>query len=821
MSNHTNLRLDNAKKVSKEELIDKIKTNDPVRFDQMLIETEERKTYYFIKYVATAFSREPKKIQFPLFQEFKSDFERSIESNGDVKILRNNQLIDRIISKGYVPELNGKYSNENLVFGNLALEMTNKKVDLSQPLYYIPNDTERYTCTNCNGDKYNTCPEHECHGQHIYDCNVCYTQGKIDCDDCRARGEYQCPSCHGRGKLSCAACGGSGSDKNSDYKFSKCKSCNGSGERKCSSLSGHGLLGAAVKKAAGNEYCGGSGIIRCSTCKASGKITCSKCTGKGRIECKTCYGDHQDNRYGKVNCPTCETAGELASISYIETTVQDVNKELICSNGSEITVAGFGVDAVKKYSNSNGKVELTYENLNGVHSKNYDEHSEFVSEKSMRQLGLSKTSYPQLVHEEIFTEGIPCATFNYNHILSATFHDVSVLSIDNEKDILFHSNPADVAQEKETFNDKLKEWFRQAFSTKSFKDKIDRKHEMFLMVHMAKADGVIEDAEKRFLSKTITGLHGFTVKEKSELFALMSSSTLPAISPLNAYFSSKPRAEEAKKKIIELVAKVDGEYEKVEKEKIDEINMAIELGFKAKPNAISRFFKTWQISIPLMISIIALSIFAYWFVLIRPIGVAADLHSELLQETTKIELYLTGTDSLSESGYFTAQEVKDEILQLNHESDLTFVSDNKETSYKAFWSEKKSELLEKVEALIKLESLEVSDDSELTSDEALPKFIANENESEVTPIVSKVYFYSQPSMNDKLKTYFVEGQYATLLGTAGKFSKVSFYYNEKTTVAFVLSNEITESGMGGIDDMPDGYNDEGDYNEEELSPEYQ
>src|SRR5690606_5896271 len=82
------------------------------------------------------------------------------------------------------------------------------------------------------------------------------------------------------------------------------------------------LAAAAIKKGVGHEYCGGSGIIQCSTCSSSGKITCDKCEGDGRIECKTCYGDNLDDRYGKVDCNTCETAGELASISYVETEIK-------------------------------------------------------------------------------------------------------------------------------------------------------------------------------------------------------------------------------------------------------------------------------------------------------------------------------------------------------------------------------------------------------------------------------------------------------------------------------------------------------------------
>ena len=236
----------------------------------------------------------------------------------------------------------------------------------------------------------------------------------------------------------------------------------------------------------------------------------------------------------------------------------------------------------------------------------------------MTQVGTSKEKYPKLLQEELYVEGIPCATFNYNHILSATYHDVSVLSIDKEKDVLFHSNPTAVAEEKESFKEKINELCRKAFSTKAFKDKIDRKHEMFLMVHMAKADGVIEEQEKKYLAQTITGLHGFTNKEKAELFSLMSASTLPTISPTNAYFSNKERAEEARKKIIELVAKADGEYEPQEKAKIDEINNAIELGYKAKPSAIGQFFKTWQVSASILFLTALLGFGVYFFLIVYP-----------------------------------------------------------------------------------------------------------------------------------------------------------------------------------------------------------
>ncbi len=688
MKQNTDSRLLKAKEVTKDQLINKIKSSDPTRFDQMLIESEERKTYYFVKYNSVAYTRTPLILKFPLFKDLVSDFEKSIKNSGEITVLENENLISKVKSRSinldkansvsagdkvknitskvsdtyssikntsltsvvgsaigssisklieaepenqsnsisdlgyYIPKIHPKFNGKSLVFSELKISTENDKVKLKQPVYYIPSETERSTCNTCKGDMYTTCTETECRGQHIYDCSKCRTSGKLDCDDCNARGEYSCPSCNGRGSLKCSSCDGSGRDKNSGSIHSKCRSCNGSGERKCSSYNKSssligGLAAAGIKKAAGNEYCGGSGIIRCSKCSATGKITCDKCEGDGRIECKTCHGDHVDNRYGKVDCRTCETAGELASISYIETEVKVDNLDLIFTDGKKIDAPNFGVDTIKKYTNTNGQIALTYKNLNGENKDAYDDYSSFCSKSALTQIGASKEKYPKLIIEEMYYEGVPCSTFNYNHILSATFHDVSVLSIDKEQDVLFHSNPTAVAEEKEKIGAIIGELFKKAFSTKSFKDKIDRKHEMFLMVHMAKADGVIEEQEKKYLAQTITGLHGFTNKEKAELFGLMSSSTLPPISPLNAYFSSKERAEEARKKIVELVAKADGDYEPQEKAKLEEINKAIEGGFKAKPSGLGQFFKTWQVSITLIVSlfsIVGVTVYLSFFV---------------------------------------------------------------------------------------------------------------------------------------------------------------------------------------------------------------
>lgn len=841
MKLNTDNRINKAKEVTKDELIDKIKESDPVRFDQMLIEEEERKTYFFVKYNSVAYSRKPKTLDFPLFKDLVNDFERNIDRSGDVKVLSDNTIINKVKNKGKNPKDTSKYLGKNLVFSDLKIETESGKVKVNQPIYYIPSETSRCKCNTCDGDMYTTCIETECRGQHIYDCNKCNTRGTVDCGDCKGQGEKKCTTCSGTGSIKCKGYVGPGSGgpaSNQVYSCSngkntcsqcygkKCSSCNYTGKATCPTCHGAGKntcskkfnsnfgVGKLWDSVTDVNFCEGSGKISCKTCDATGQITCNKCKGDGRIVCKTCYGDNIYNRYGKVDCVTCETAGELASISYIETEIKSDNLELICTDGVEIEAPNFGVDTIKKHSNKNYETVLTYKNLNGETSENYDEYSSFASSNAMLKVGINKDSYPKLLVEELFTEGVPCATINYNHILTATYHDVSVLSIDKENEILFHSDPRAVAEESETFKQKLNELCSKAFSVKSYKDKIDRKHEMFLMIHMAKADGIVEEREKKYLAQNITGLHGFTVKEKAELFALMSANTLPPILPTNAYFSTKERAEEARKKIVELVAKADGEYDPQEKTKMEEINNAIELGYKAKPSALGRFFKTWQISGAIFLAIISISLSLYYTLIVYPLKKAEAEHSRLLLDKQKLEYFLSSEKNKTFSSNDTIHDIyeaKEILNNLVHNSELFFINDKKEISYNDYWKyeyDKLKPLLLQYESTHKEKEIDnaVSDSS--NSDQI--EYTEAQDDLMVEAFAEKVYFYDNPNAESITKSYFVKGQQAKLLGAAGEFSKVRFEYNGKVTEKFVLTYQISEI-----------YTSSPTESEEGLDPEYQ
>lgn len=655
-------KIEKAGCVTKEELLELVKSHDPKRYDQVLVNSEERKNYYFGKYRSTSMNREVKRLDFPIHDRWKSRFEQSAKTSGDVQVFEDKSLIEDVIADGYVEEKAVGYSGK-LIFGGLKVAVDGGNILLNQPLYYIPEAVHRQTCGTCKGDKYTTCKEPECRGQHIYDCNQCHTRGEVDCDKCGARGEYRCPNCGGKGDVVCGRCRGSGREKDKDGFFTRCTFCAGRGRVTCSnSVMRDGLLGAAVKASVGKEKCNGKGIISCSACNAKGKITCSKCSGQGRVECNVCYSDNQEGRYGKVDCETCETAGELGSITYIETEIRKDSFDLVATDGRPIESDDFEDEKIASFVNVNGNLELTYKDLNGETFEGYEEDSAFVSEKALGQTRALKDDYPKLLEEEVYAELTPCATFNYTHILSGKPHEVSVLSIDSGKEVFYHSDPVVSSLNEETLLDKIKNEFAKAFSTKGYKDKIDRKNEFALMVHMAKADGIIEDEEKRFLVKNITGLDGFTKAEKAELFAMMSEDVLPEITPERAYFSSRERGESVKTKLVELIAKADGEYEPVEKAKLDEISKAMELGYNLNPYGLKAFFRTWTVSVPLItIPVFAVLVGIYFYFAPAASSTETDFYDIEVTSTDEEKRKMASEESVGKPDEQEGEQIADVI----------------------------------------------------------------------------------------------------------------------------------------------------------------
>lgn len=619
----------------------KIKDSNPTLYDQLLISSEERKYYFYTEYTAESLSRVVKEYKFPLLPSVNSDFRSTfLTKKSSIQKIENVEIFESIERLGVYSNLVPSLNNEKLVYyDEIPLELNKGKVISNQPYYYIPELTKSETCHQCNGEKYTTCEDKECQGQHVYTCSDCRGQGEISCGKCDGRHEYRCPSCQGKGELKCTRCRGIGNVqcdncngkgyRNINGRDEKClrcrggqKTCNeckGTGSRKCSSLSGHGLIGAVIKKGVGHEYCGGKGVITCKVCKPNGKIDCERCHTSGDITCEICYGDQIDNRCGKIDCKTCKTTGEIGTLSFIESKIDYHRDKTINCTNAHIRTDKFSINNIKKFIQASEPLEV-YRNINNDEEIKYDQYSKDLSQVIEKKLGISKTSYPKLLVENLFYECVPCTTVTYSHILSGTEHKVSLIGIDtDEPEVIFHSDPTKIDSKKGLEKNVFKDLTGRAFTTKTYKQKIEKRNEIILMVHIAKANGLIEDSEKQVLAKYITSLDNFTNKEKQELFDLMSTSELPELKEDRAIFYSEESILKAIDKMTELATNADGTFEEAEKVKIQELKEFILHASASKKGRLANFFGTWQISIPILVTLSSIIFTCIWFLFLSPI----------------------------------------------------------------------------------------------------------------------------------------------------------------------------------------------------------
>ena len=90
------------------------------------------------------------------------------------------------------------------------------------------------------------------------------------------------------------------------------------------------------------------------------------------------------------------------------------------------------------------------------------------------------------------------------------------------------------------------------------------------MIYLIKADGIIAEEEKQFLSREITSLSIFTNSEKKEFFNLMNATTLSELVKEDVEFSSEEIKQEVLNKLEE-IANVDGSFDTSEKILIEKI----------------------------------------------------------------------------------------------------------------------------------------------------------------------------------------------------------------------------------------------------------
>ncbi len=409
----------------------------------------------------------------------------------------------------------------------------------------------------------------------------------------------------------------------------KCTNCGGRGEIRCSShAKSTSLIGKGLRMAT-SDSCKGAGTIQCEECNTTGKITCGKCEGSGEVTCKKCEGDgtivcsicYEDNdRYGKVDCHTCHTRGEIGEIVIIYTEIELHDTESLFQLGKPFPEANFSasnqLELIKRYIKPKYKTQETYYKAiekagNEMSRENIDDFSKPIISNRRTTLNIRIDKYPKLLEEYIYYEVVPSLSVSYKHILTNTEHKLSFIGIDSDNPaIVFHSKPSEVILEKKSLKETIVQILSKAFSTKRFKDKIDKRNAIVLLIHMAKSDQTIDHTEKLFLSKKIQDLNNFTAQEKKLLFTLMSAQELPEIRKKYARFSCLEKEEEVKNDLVEL-AKLSSNIGESEQQMLGELNSLIDNSRQSKfAKFMLNFLSAWQISIPSIILII-LPLIAY------------------------------------------------------------------------------------------------------------------------------------------------------------------------------------------------------------------
>lgn len=581
--------LENLKPISVADIKECLKKAVPNEFDKMIIaqtEAVKRANYFYVKHKSIFVTREGKIVKFPLYGSVKDNFaeiEGGDKKHGEKALLPNDKILDTLKGSYQIAPASYNIKSVGKPF-EFPIDANGDEVLLNQRKYFIPDLTFQEQCDECKGNKYVTCPDPDCKGQHVYECPDCKGSRRVQCDDCRGSGYVKCNNCGGSGEIKCSKCGGRGEEK--------CSTCGGDGRDEGTFLGNvatRAIGGTAkadkyvvCKKCGGKGYypcreckdgfnrcseCNGKGEVRCSTCSGRGEVDCPRCNASGKLTCDICYGDKE--RYGMVDCPKCKTQGIMAQMVFVETTVNNNLTEKLFQTGDQLS--NIDENAIfSKHPNKNEKTLPTLININENIKEFYDEYSKTYGEKIQKELGYSRTDMPKIANEELNYQVIPCVQFNYKHMLTNAVHEVTIINFFKNPEVIFHAKAEEVKKDLGNATKAVGGLFGKLFKTKGFKSKEDKKNEITLMIYLAKADGLIEEDEKVTLSEVISTLDDFTAGEKQEIFNLMNSSSMPELTVKQTTFSSKDRAMEVIAN-LEKLASADGEVEGKEKELIEKI----------------------------------------------------------------------------------------------------------------------------------------------------------------------------------------------------------------------------------------------------------
>lgn len=519
-----------------------IKSQNPELYDKIIIADELKKNdYAIISYSYKTISRTLRNTKIPFFKNLHRSFEKI--ANEPASFQNKNLLIDNVLDENYINTYSTEIDfNSNSKVLEFPIQEKNNEVLEAQDLFYLTDSIKKYNCVSCDGDGLVTCNSSPCNGKHEWECDECIGEGKISCNNCKGEGWITCGGWF-------SGCGGSGKVKE-NVKLAS---------------------GKVSEKLVNCSKCSGKGKVICATCKKTGKVICPKCSGKRSLTCSKCYSDRK--RYGLIDCSTCSAQGEFIEFKYVTSKLKYNNIRRIIPNGDDLLLKE---TELEKFYAQLEKEQVVFNQINDILTNKYDDLIKPYCISFQKELDLKKDSFPKLLKEHISCKIVTCVEFSYTHIVSNEVHKGVIINLDEEPEIQFYTNPELIKTDLNSISKSAVNIFSRILKTKKSKLKNDRFIEIKLMIYLAKADGIIEEAEKKYLSSEIQDLKEFTNSEKKTLFNLLDMNALPELSKKDLKFSSNEIGLETIKKLEEL-ALIDGVRESGEIDFIVKIKSHLEI----------------------------------------------------------------------------------------------------------------------------------------------------------------------------------------------------------------------------------------------------
>lgn len=266
--------------------------------------------------------------------------------------------------------------------------------------------------------------------------------------------------------------------------------------------------------------------------------------------------------------------GEFGSLVYVESTLVSHKVEKLLVRDGEAFDAAIE-EEINNHCNHQIEKSLVFRDF-GIYDQennkpiiNYDKFSKELCESIREEVRVET-----MQEEQLYYQVIPCVRISYIHALNNTEHVLTIIDIWNSPEIIFHSSPEDTRRGLNDAAKNVSGFFSKLVNKKAHQSKEDRKNEIFLMLRIVLADGVVTEGEKEALSELVGGLDDFTSTEKEKFYDMMDAGKLQPITEDEVRFSN----EETKTRVIqnlEKISKADGEVAVQEDRLLDKIKRMI------------------------------------------------------------------------------------------------------------------------------------------------------------------------------------------------------------------------------------------------------